>query len=146
MSDKRVTLQPIQDAGRLEKFDPATDRLTLTEVRCKILEQTGVFHAEDVIPVPCHPDALAMAYALKIGGKTVPLTGLVDPEVLINGPRDTIVYEEETGIRDCLFKLFATKHSPKSGVASLRDLLCCVPRVSAPSDLSCKNIFRVLIV
>ena len=53
-----VTLQPIQDAGRLENFDPATDRLTLTEVRRKILEQSPVFRAEDVIPVPCHPDAL----------------------------------------------------------------------------------------
>ena len=28
-----VTFQPIQAAGRLEQFDPATDRLTLTEVR-----------------------------------------------------------------------------------------------------------------
>ena len=35
-----VTFQPIQDAGRLEGFNPATDRLTLTEVRRKILEQT----------------------------------------------------------------------------------------------------------
>jgi len=64
-----VTLQPIQDAGRLLKFDPATDRLTLTEVRRKILEQTTVFRCEDVIPVPCHPDSLAMAYALKMDGK-----------------------------------------------------------------------------
>ena len=38
-----VTLQPIQDAGRLENFDPAKDRLTLTEVRRKILEQTECF-------------------------------------------------------------------------------------------------------
>jgi len=38
-----VTLQPIQAAGRLEQYDPATDRLTLTEVRRKILEQTSVF-------------------------------------------------------------------------------------------------------
>src|SRR5580700_2523270 len=141
-----VTLQPIQDAGRLEKFNPATDRLTLTEVRRKILEQTNVFRAEDVIPVPCHPDALAMAYALKMDGKTVPLTGLVDPDVLISGARSTIVYEEEPGVRDCLFKLFATNHSPASGAASLRDLLCCLPRVDAPSDLGYKNIFRVLIV
>ena len=36
-----VTFQPIQDAGRLEGFNPATDRLTLTEVRRKILEQTS---------------------------------------------------------------------------------------------------------
>jgi 7,8-dihydro-6-hydroxymethylpterin dimethyltransferase len=141
-----VTLQPIQDAGRLEDFDPATDRLTLTEVRRKILEQSSVFRSEDIIPVPCHPDALAMAYALKLDSKVVPLTGLIDPDVLINGARNTIVYEEEPGIRDCLFKLFATNHSPTSGAASLRDLLCCLPRIAAPADLSYKNIFRVLIV
>jgi 7,8-dihydro-6-hydroxymethylpterin dimethyltransferase len=141
-----VTFQPIQDAGRLEKFNPATDRLTLTEVRRKILEQTSVFRAEDVIPVPCHPDSLAMAYALKINGNIIPLTGLIDPDVLISGARNTIVYEQEPEIRDCLFKLFATNHSPESGAASLRDLLCCLPRVAARSDLGYKNVFRVLIV
>jgi uncharacterized radical SAM superfamily Fe-S cluster-containing enzyme len=141
-----VTLQPIQDAGRLEDFDHATDRLTLTEIRRKILEQSGVFRPEDVIPVPCHPDALAMAYALKLDNKVVPLTGLIDHEILINGARNTIVYEEEPGVRNCLFKLFATNHSPASGAASLRDLLCCLPRVAAPAGLSYKNIFRVLIV
>jgi 7,8-dihydro-6-hydroxymethylpterin dimethyltransferase len=141
-----VTLQPIQDAGRLDKFDPAKDRLTLTEVRRKILEQTSVFRAEDVIPVPCHPDSLAMAYALKIDGKIVPLTSLIDSDVLINGARNTIVYESDTAIRDCLFKLFATNHSPESGATSLRDLLCCLPRVQAPDNLGYRNIFRVLIV
>jgi 7,8-dihydro-6-hydroxymethylpterin dimethyltransferase len=141
-----VTLQPIQDAGRLEKFDPAKDRLTLTEVRRKILEQTSVFRAEDVIPVPCHPDSLAMAYALKIDGKIVPLTSLIDSDVLINGARNTIVYESDSAIRDCLFKLFATNHSPESGATSLRDLLCCLPRVQAPDNLGYRNIFRVLIV
>jgi hypothetical protein len=141
-----VTLQPIQDAGRLEKFDPATDRLTLTEVRRKILQQSSVFLPEDIIPVPCHPDSLAMAYALKLDGKVAPLTRFVEPEVLLNGAANTIVYEEEPGIRDALFKLFATNHSPESGAASLRDLLCCLPRIDAPGSLSYKNIFRVLIV
>jgi len=141
-----ITLQPIQDAGRLEKFDPATDRLTLTEVRRKILEQTKVFQPEDVIPVPCHPDSLAMAYALKLDNDVVPLTRFVDPDVLINAARNTIVYEEEQGIRDCLFKLFATNHSLQSGATSLRELLCCLPRIAAPAELSYKNIFRVLIV
>ena len=141
-----VTLQPIQDAGRVDNFDPATDRLTLTEVRRKILEQTNVFRAEDVIPVPCHPDSLAMAYALKVDSKVIPLTGIMEPQVLIDGARNTIVYEEEPGLRDCLFKLFATNHSPQSGAASLRDLLCCLPRVDAPPELTYKNIFRVLIV
>ena len=33
-----------------KQFDPATDRLTLTEVRRRILEQTSVFRPEDVHP------------------------------------------------------------------------------------------------
>jgi 7,8-dihydro-6-hydroxymethylpterin dimethyltransferase len=141
-----VTFQPIQAAGRLENFDPATDRLTLTEVRRRILEQTSVFRPEDVIPVPCHPDSLAMAYALKLDGKVVPLTGMIEPEVLINGGGNTILYEQDQAVRDGVFKLFATNHSPESGARSLRDLLCCLPRISAPAGLTYKNIFRVLIV
>ncbi len=141
-----VTFQPIQAAGRLEHFDSATDRLTLTEVRRKILEQSKVFRPEDLIPVPCHPDSLAMAYALKLGGKVVPLTGMIDPEVLINGGRNTIVYEQDEKIREGVFKLFATNHSPRSGAGTLRDLLCCLPRLDAPPDLSYENIFRILIV
>jgi len=141
-----VTFQPIQAAGRLEHFDPATDRLTLTEVRRKILEQSRVFRPEDLLPVPCHPDSLAMGYALKVGGAVVPLTGLIDPKVLIEGGRNTIVYEQDETVRDGVFKLFATNHSPASGAQSLRDLLCCLPRLDAPAQLGYENIFRVLIM
>src|SRR5450432_1928973 len=38
-----ITFQPIQHAGRLEDFDPQTDRLTLSEVRQEILRQSPVF-------------------------------------------------------------------------------------------------------
>ena len=141
-----VTFQPIQAAGRLEQFDPATDRLTLTEVRRKILEQTSVFRPEDLIPVPCHPDCLAMAYALKLDGKIVPLTGMIDPQVLINGARNTIVYEEEPSVREGVFKLFATNHSPRSSATTLHELLCCLPQVATPAGLTYENIFRVLII
>ena len=141
-----VTLQPIQDAGRLEGFDPATDRLTLTEVRRAILEQTNVFRPEDVIPVPCHPDSLAMAYALKLNGQVLPLTGLIDPKILIEGGRNTIVYEQDDTIRNSLFALFATNHSPESASCSLRDLLCCLPQVAAPTTLGYENVFRIIIM
>jgi len=120
--------------------------LTLTEVRRRILEQTDVFRPEDLIPVPCHPDALAMAYALKMGGKTVPLTGMVPPDVLINAARNTIVYEQEAGLRDHLFRLFATNHSPSSQASTLKELLCCLPKVLIPMDLGYRNLFRILIV
>jgi len=141
-----VTFQPIQDAGRLEEFDPSTDRLTLTEVRRKILQQTTVFKAEDIIPVPCHPDSLAMAYALKLGGRVTPLTSMIPPEVLINAGGNTILYEQDVVVRENLFKLFATNHSPKSGAGSLRELLCCLPQVLVPDGLDYQNIFRIIIM
>jgi uncharacterized radical SAM superfamily Fe-S cluster-containing enzyme len=141
-----VTFQPIQDAGRADSYDSATDRLTLTEVRRKILEQTKVFRAEDVIPVPCHPDALAMAYALKLAGRVTPLTGMIEPDVLINAGRNTILYEQDQAVRDGVFKLFATNHSPTSGATTLRELLCCLPSVLVPEQLGYKNIFRVIIM
>ena len=157
-----VTFQPIQDAGRLEKwvpseggdfdvpessnrgsfarnYNPATDRLTLTEVRRKILEQTSVFKPEDVIPVPCHPDSLAMAYALKLNGKVTPLTSMIPPEVLINGAANTILYEQEPAVRDGLFKLFATNHSPESSAGTLRELLCCLPKIWIPDEATTEH-------
>lgn len=141
-----VTFQPVQHAGRTEGFDPAVDRLTLTEVRRGILTQTSVFRPEDVLPVPCHPDALAMAYALKTPAGVVPLTGLLDPRVLIEGGRNTIVYEQDEAVRDGVFHLFATNHSPQSSAQSLRDLLCCLPAIAAPADLDYSSLFRVLIM
>jgi len=141
-----VTFQPIQAAGRLDRFTPSTDRLTLTEVRRKILEQTSVFRPEDLLPVPCHPDCLAMGYALKVADTVVALTGLIDPHILIEGGRNTIVYEQDEAVRQGVFKLFATNHSPESGAKSLRDLLCCLPRLDAPANLGYENIFRVLIM
>jgi 7,8-dihydro-6-hydroxymethylpterin dimethyltransferase len=141
-----VTIQPVQQAGRVQGFHAADHRLTLTEVRRRILEQTDVFRPEDLIPVPCHPDALAMAYALKLESKTVPLTGMIPPDVLIEGAKNTIVYEQESGIRDHLFKLFATNHSPASQASTLRELLCCLPMALVPKKLGYQNLFRVLIV
>lgn len=141
-----VTFQPVQSAGRLDGFDPARDRLTLAEVRQGIIDQSGIFRAEDVIPVPCHPDCIAMAYALKIGGKVTPLTGMIDPQILLQSEGSTIIYEQHNGLKDQLFKLFATNHSPDSSAFSLKELLCCLPLVSAPSSIGYDNIFRVIIM
>jgi hypothetical protein len=141
-----VTFQPIQVAGRLEGYAAARDRLTLTEVRRRILQQTDVFRPEDIIPVPCHPDSLAMAYGLKSNGHVTPLTGLLPPSVLIEGGRNTILVEQDSGLHQAIFKLFATNHSPESQAVSLRDLLCCIPRVAVPEGLGYQDVFRVMIV
>jgi uncharacterized radical SAM superfamily Fe-S cluster-containing enzyme len=141
-----VTFQPIQAAGRLENYDPARDRLTLSEVRRRILEQTPLFQPDDLIPVPCNPDCLAMAYALKLGDRVQPLTRFVSPETLVSKGRNTIVVERDEALREHVFKLFATNHSPESQACSLSDLLCCLPKLAAPGDLGYRNVFRVLIM
>ncbi|HZL34106.1 MAG TPA: radical SAM protein [Tepidisphaeraceae bacterium] len=141
-----VTFQPIQDAGRVENFDPARDRLTLGEVRQQILAQQSLFKPSDVIPVPCHPDCLAMAYAIKLDGKVMPLTGLIDPQLLLHGEGNTIMYEKSEQVRDELFKLFSTAASPASSALSLRQLLCCLPLVQVPQNVTYDNIFRIIIM
>lgn len=145
-----LTLQPVQAAGRLERYqggyDLERDRLTLTEVRRKVLLQSDVFAPEDIIPVPCHPDAIAMAYALKLEGQVIPLTGLVDPELLIEGGRATIAYEREEGIRDSLFDLFSTHHSPRSQTGSLERFVDLASDRSALDALDYDNVFRLLIL
>lgn len=146
-----VTFQPVQHAGRAEGYDPAVHRLTISEVRRRIIEQSALFTERDVLPVPCNPDCLAMAYALKPDAASphaIPLTGLVDPSVFIEGARNTIVYERDPAMKEQVIKLFATNHSPESQASCLSDLLCCLPRIEQPGELAFKyeNLFRVLVM
>jgi uncharacterized radical SAM superfamily Fe-S cluster-containing enzyme len=140
-----VTLQPVQSAGRTENYDPASQRLTLTEVRTRILEQTRLFEAADLIPVPCNPDALAMGYALKTPEGIKPLTRYLPPEALLVGSRNTLVFERDPELRDNVFKVFSTGIGPDSQAHCLSDLLCCLPQIAAPT-LTYDNVFRVLIM
>jgi uncharacterized radical SAM superfamily Fe-S cluster-containing enzyme len=140
-----VTLQPVQHAGRTEQYDPAKQRLTLSEVRQMILDQTQLFSPADIIPVPCNPDALAMAYAIKQSDTITPLTHLVPPEVLLAGERSTIVFERDPVLKAQLFKLFATNHGPDAQASELKKLLCCLPMIDGET-LRYDRVFRVLIM
>ncbi|MEZ5042996.1 MAG: radical SAM protein [Saprospiraceae bacterium] len=140
-----VTFQPTQVAGRLEHFNPLTDRLTPTAIRSAILEQTNVFAPNDLLPVPCNPDALTMAYALKIDGEVHPLTRYIDPAILLNNSRNTIVYEQDEGLHEQVLKVFSTAHSVDAIESDLHALLCCLPAVKAPG-LGYQNLFRVIIM
>lgn len=140
-----VTFQPTQMAGRLMDFDAQTDRITLTEVRRKILEQSPIFKPEDLVPVPCNPDALAMAYALKLGGQVFPMTRYIDPAHLLNNSRNTIVYEQDAELHEHLLKIFSTGISVDRVEENMKQLLCCLPQVVAPG-LNYQNLFRIIIM
>ncbi|MCO6176055.1 radical SAM protein [Flavobacterium sp. NRK F10] len=140
-----VTFQPTQIAGRLENFDSQTDRITLTEVRRKILEQTTVFESDDLIPVPCNPDALVMGYALKLNGNVLPLTRYINPADLLDNSKNTIVYEQDEALQQKMFEIFSTGTSTDKASEKLHSLLCCLPFVEAP-DLGYDNLFRIIIM
>jgi hypothetical protein len=92
-----------------------------------------------------------MAYALKAGGCVTPLTGLIDPQLLLHSEGNTIVYEklvqQNDVIRGELFRLFSTAASPAGSAASLKQLLCCLPMVQIEgNNISYNNIFRIIIM
>jgi len=143
-----VTFQPTQIAGRTDGFDPGRDRLTMTGVRRAILEQSDLFTADDLIPVPCNPDALVMGYALKLGEEFVPLTRLLRPADLLQAG-NSIAYEEEPRLQELLrghlLDLFSTGTPVDRASERFKQLLCCLPKVDVPG-LGYDDLFRVIIM
>jgi uncharacterized radical SAM superfamily Fe-S cluster-containing enzyme len=80
----------------------------------------------------------------------VPLTRYLDPKTLFEGSANTIVFERDESmkqnVKDQVFKLFSTNHSPESQANCLSELMCCLPLIAAPQELRYDNVFRVLIV
>ncbi len=141
-----VTFQPIQEAGRVDDYDVSKDRLTLSEVRRMIGEQSETFVVDDMLPVPCHPDSIAMAYALRMGEITLPITRHISDETLLEGPRSTIQFEQDEVLRDKVLELLSTAHSPDSATHSLAQLLCCLPELEVPENFGYQNVFRIIIM
>lgn len=140
-----VTFQPTQIAGRLDHFNPENDRITLTEVRRKIMEQASLFTSQDLIPVPCNPDALVMGYALKLEDEVFPLTRYINPEDLLNNSKNTIVYEQDEKLHKHMLNLFSTGNSVEKAQEELHSIMCCLPEIKAP-NLGYDNLFRIIIM
>lgn len=140
-----VTFQPTQVAGRNDNYNDETGRITLTEVRRKIYEQYPIFTPQDLIPVPCNPDALCMAYALKIDDQVIPMTHLLNPEDLLNTTKNTIVYENDAELKQHLINLFSTGISVDCAEEEFGELMCCLPRVKS-DNLHYDNLFRIIIM
>jgi hypothetical protein len=92
-----------------------------------------------------------MAYGVKTPAGLVPLTGCIDPQVLIDHGRNTIVYEQDGRLRNEVVQAFSTAHSPESAAGAFARLLCCLPAVAmagaggAPAP-SYDAVFRLIIL
>jgi hypothetical protein len=83
---------------------------------------------------------------LKTAAGVIPLTRMVDPVDLLEGDENTIIYEQDDVLKNKIFSLFSTSHSPNSSAESLKSLLCCLPKVRLPESISYDNVFRVIIM
>lgn len=147
-----VSFQPLSESGRVSDdrlLTHSKNRLTISEIRRKIAEQSTIFTLDDIVPVPCNPDTLAMGYALKVDNSVVPLTRYVTPDVIMQGGENTIMFEQNPMVqaqaKNQLIKVLPTNHSPASQANCLSDLLCCLPKIDAP-NLGYDNVFRVMVV
>ena len=142
-----VTFQPVQDAGRNLDFDKNRDRMLLSDIRRAIAAQAGeVFQSADIIPLPCNPDAISIAYGLRDGTKVTPITQLIPQTELLAAAPNTISFERYPELKNRLFNLLSLASSGERTKTLLGELLCCLPQVEVPDDLGYDKIFRIVIV
>jgi uncharacterized radical SAM superfamily Fe-S cluster-containing enzyme len=141
-----VTFQPVQHAGRNENFDPARDRIVLSEIRQRIIDDSGVFGADDVIPLPCNPETISIAYGLRNGRSVVPVMSLVPREELIASLPNAITFEKQPVLLRKFMELFSLSSGAVNASERMAELLCCLPAVPMPAGISYENVFRVVIV
>ncbi len=141
-----ITFQPIQDAGRNIGFDKNSDRMLLTDIRRQIGLRSGVFTEDDIIPLPCNPDEIAIGYGLRDGTNVTPITRFIPKAEILSAAPNTISFEKYPELRRRVFDLMSLSVTGERTKTVLGDLLCCLPQVEVPEDLGYDKVFRVVIV
>jgi uncharacterized radical SAM superfamily Fe-S cluster-containing enzyme len=141
-----ITFQPVQDAGRNEGFDKNRDRFLLTDIRRAIYEQSDVFKAEDIIPLPCNPESISITYGLREGRKITPVTSLIPKADLIAEVPNAVTFEKNDILKQKVIDLFSLSSGDLNTAERMESLLCCLPEFPALAKLNYENIFRVTIV
>lgn len=143
-----IVFQPIQDVGRNKAGEDY--RITLSEIRGTIVnDEKNPFTADDMIPLPCDPHKICVGYAVKAGGKILPVTSKI-PREMITEQRGTIAFEQDkefiktvihtVTLDTALGENIINKDSVK------RKLFCCWPEFIAPESMAYENIFRIVIM
>jgi uncharacterized radical SAM superfamily Fe-S cluster-containing enzyme len=141
-----VTFQPVQDAGRNESFDKERHRIVLSEIRERVIKESGVFDGKDMIPLPCNPETISIAYGLRNGRTVIPVMSLLPREELIASLPNTVTFEKQPALLRKFMELFSLSSGPENTGERMAELLCCLPGVPVPPGISYENVFRVVIV
>lgn len=143
-----VTFQPIQDAGRTDGFDPSRDRTVLSDIRTRIAEhgaKGGPFRAPDLIPLPCNPESICVAYGLRQGTTVQPITGMLPRDLLVAEAPNSVTFEKYPDLRRRLFDFFSLTTVEGVTASRLESLFCCFPNLETPGPVGYGDLFRVAI-
>ena len=69
------------------------------------LGQAGVFGIEDMIPLPCNPDQICIAYGLRRGRNVVPVTQLLPREQILSAAPNSISFERDPVLKAKIYDL-----------------------------------------
>lgn len=140
-----VTFQSVQDAGRNVNYDKS-DRITLADIRRRVVEDSGVFGEADMVPLPCNPESISIGYGLRSGGTVMPVTSLVPREEFVAITPNTINFEKQPLLKEKFMELFSLSSGPNNASERIAEFLCCLPRANVPASIGYDNVFRVAIV
>ncbi len=141
-----VNFQPVQDAGRNPGFDKQHHRVMLSDIRRRLIDGSGVFGEDDIIPLPCNPEYIAIGYCLRHGRELTPITSLIPQDEFVGTVPNSIAFEKSPELQRRLFDLLSLSGNPNNTPDRLESLLCCLPSFPVPDKLGYKHIFRVTIV
>lgn len=140
-----VTYQPVQAAGRTAGFTK-NDRVLLSEIRRRLVDESGIFGEDDLVPLPCHPEAIGIGYGVRSGAKVTPVTALVPVEELLKGAENTITFEQNAALKKRLFDVLSLTACGNQTAGKLAQFLCCLPHVQVPADFGYDKVFRVVLM
>jgi hypothetical protein len=106
----------------------------------------GVFGEDDMIPLPCNPDAISIGYGLRDGTAIRPVTHLFPQEMLVREAPNSVTFESHPEMRARLIELLSLSCAGQRSAGVLHEILCCLPLVELPASLGYDKVFRVTIV
>jgi len=140
-----ITFQPVQDAGRNEDFDKS-QRIVLSDIRRRVVEDSGVFGAADMVPLPCNAESISIGYGLRNGRNVMPVTSLIPREEFVAITPNTISFEKQPVLKDKFIELFSLSSGANNAAERVAEFLCCLPKAVVPEGITYENVFRVAIV
>ena len=68
------------------------------KIRERVIRDSGVFDGNDVIPLPCNPETISIAYGLRNGRNVVPIMSMLPREELIASLPNAISLEKQPAL------------------------------------------------